>query len=143
MNWRREGTEMKKRDGFTLIELIVTVSIVAILATYALPSFTTYIRKARRTDVQQILLGMANEQALWRSNNTSYATYANLGSPTDPYYSPLQVTGVSAIGFALTATATATGGQAADNERGTSCTTLTYALAGTIVAKTPIICWER
>lgn len=50
---------MRKSYGFTLIEVMITVVIVAILASVAIPSYTQYVRKARRTEVTTTMLGVA------------------------------------------------------------------------------------
>ena len=131
---------MNKQSGFSLIELMIVVAVIAVLATIALPSYTSYIQKGRRAEAQQVLLGMANEQALWRSNNANYATYAELGSPVTTHHT-VTVNGVSATTFTLTATGT--NSQANDTERGTSCSPITYSLNGTVVGKTPPDCWTR
>lgn len=46
-------------SGFTLIELMIVVAIVAILASIALPSYNSYIAKARRADARTQLLAAA------------------------------------------------------------------------------------
>lgn len=44
---------MSYRNGFTLIELMVTVAIIAILSSIAIPSYQGYIKKAAVTDMLQ------------------------------------------------------------------------------------------
>ncbi|MEY4588764.1 MAG: hypothetical protein RL497_840, partial [Pseudomonadota bacterium] len=56
---------MRKYVGFTLIEVMVTVAIVAILAAIAIPSYSQYVQKTRRTDGQEKLLDMAAQQERW------------------------------------------------------------------------------
>ena len=124
-----------------MIELMMVVAVIAVLASIAMPTFFSYILKARRADAQQMLMDMVNEQALWRSSNVSYATYAELDSPTIPYYNNPTVTGITATTFTLSATAA--GSQANDKERGITCSPLTYEISGTLITKGPGNCWDR
>lgn len=65
---------MKQTKGFTLIELMITVAIVAILAAIALPSYQSHIRKARRVEAQAYLMDLAQRQQQYFTDNRSYAT---------------------------------------------------------------------
>lgn len=112
--------------GFTLIELVVTVAIAALLAALAYPSFVSQMRKSRRVDAREALAQVQAAQEDWRGTNTTYAaSVAALSlSATSPQgnYS-LSVSGASATGY--TATATAIGKQAGDTE----CATISVTLA--------------
>ena len=59
--------------GFTLIELMVTVAIVAILSAIAYPAYTEYILKSRRTDAKNALLDLAARQERFYSLNNKYS----------------------------------------------------------------------
>ncbi len=123
------------KKGFTLIELMITIGIVAILVALALPSYTQYIRKANRGEAQQLLLNWANNQEIWRASNTTYADENDIAVPSHDYYD-FTVTGESATAFTLTADPT--GNQANDKERGVTCDPLTLDQSN---AKTPPQCW--
>lgn len=61
-----------KKNGFSLIELMVAVGIVGILAAIAIPSYSAYVKRANRSDATRSL--SATAQALERcySQNFTY-----------------------------------------------------------------------
>ena len=71
------------KKGFTIIELMIVLAIVAILVALALPSFQDVIRKSRRSDAMNAILDIHLSQERWRANNTTYGTLANLGLDDD------------------------------------------------------------
>jgi type IV pilus assembly protein PilE len=97
-----------KYSGFTLIEVMVTVAIVGILAAIAIPSYSQYIQKTRRTDAQEKLLDMAAQQERWFFSNNQYAKQAAIdsvggGASKDNFYTVTITTNDAATTYSLTA----------------------------------------
>jgi type IV pilus assembly protein PilE len=63
---------MKSR-GFTLIEVMIVVTILGILAAIAIPNFTDSMNKSRRSEGISALLGLQQAQARLRANHRFYA----------------------------------------------------------------------
>lgn len=127
--------------GFTLIELVIVLTVVAILAAVAVPGYQSQMRASRRAEAREALMRIQAAQERWRSSNASYAaTVAAIGQPAtsaDGNYA-LSVSGASATGY--TATATAQAKQASDS----SCATITVAVAGNSMTYGPSnTCWGR
>lgn len=61
--------------GFTLVELMIVVVIVAILAAIALPSYQVYGRKAAVSTAQQEMLKLAEQLERHKGKNFSYACF--------------------------------------------------------------------
>lgn len=71
---------LPKSAGFTLVELVVTMVIAAILAAIAIPAYSNYVRKAHRTEAKSSLLDLASLEERFYSTNNAYTDIAtNLG----------------------------------------------------------------
>ena len=75
---RAHGTRQR---GFTLTELMITVVIVGILASVAVPAYRSYVDRAKRSEGKAFLSEMQARQERYFFDNNTYTT-----SPTDLGY---------------------------------------------------------
>ena len=65
---------MQRAPGFTLIELMVTVAIIAVLAAIAIPNYTDYVRRGKLQEATSNLLAMRTKMEQYFQDNRSYTT---------------------------------------------------------------------
>jgi len=63
---------MRRHSGFTLIEAMITVAIIAILAGIALPAYTNYVIRAKLVEATSALLAMRTKMELYYQDNRTY-----------------------------------------------------------------------
>lgn len=145
---------MKDAQGFSLIELMVAVAILAIVAGVAVPAYMGYLQQARRSEAMSFLNTVLSEQQKYRSQCEQYAETLtgayncasgdyNLGLSSDMTgegFYKVSITEASTTGF--TAQAVGQASQADDSVGGTDCSTLTLTLDGGQVTRTPTECWQ-
>lgn len=142
---------MLRVKGFTLVELMITVAIVAILAAIAIPSYNQYVLRANRAEAQGELMQLAGALERFYASQYTYVGAAGgtnaSGAPDANVFShsvvPASSTG-SSTRFNLTvsnlsengysAIATAVGSQVSD----TNCPVLTLTSTG---QRLPADCW--
>lgn len=66
--------KLKASRGFTLVELMIVVAIVAILAAVAIPSYREYVLRGNRTEGQSLLVEAAARQERFFAQNNAYLT---------------------------------------------------------------------
>jgi type IV pilus assembly protein PilE len=79
----------KRSSGFTLTELMIVVAIIGILASIAIPAYSEYVIKGKRSDAKAELLKAQIAQEKYRASHTTYGTLIEIGnSTTSTYTSP-------------------------------------------------------
>lgn len=133
--------------GFTLMELMIVVAIVAILASIMLPSYQDQVRKSRRADAKAALTELSGFMERFYASNGRYDQDGAGNAVTLPFtQSPkegrkfynLSVATPDPDQYTLTADPIAGTGQENDVAAGVSCDPLTLDHLG---AKTPTGCW--
>src|SRR6185312_2268063 len=143
--------------GFTLIELMITVAIAAVLMSIAFPLYLHQIRESRRTDARSALLDLASREERYYSMQNAYSSTAtDLGYTAWPqtvgsgYYQISQPTNINAATattpatFTLTAVPIAGKGQ----DKDTDCQSFTVTQTGqetstnSASADSSATCWK-
>ena len=118
----------RDQRGFTLIEVMITVAIVAILAAVALPNYQNYLIRSARVQAQTELLDLATlqEKIFLNSNAYTSSVTANYtgeaagglgrtsGATNDGRYTLSIALGTGGQSFVLTATPDVGGAQRND-----------------------------
>ena len=105
---------MQRPRGFTLIELMIAIAIVAILAAVAIPSYSEYIRRGRITEAVSALSGMRVKMEQFFQDNRTYIGACAVGTvaPKPVDTSNFVYTCPTLTATAYTITATGQGGLA-------------------------------
>lgn len=129
----------RKTSGFSLVEVMIVVAIIAILSSIALPAYSDHARKTRRAAGAACAGAAAQQMERFYTTLLAYdasgtPTAAQLGTICDPETLTFYTVGIASAPKTFTVTMTPKGKQLGD-----SCGNLTINQAGT---KTPSTgCW--
>jgi len=138
---------MRKPRGFTLVELLITVVVVAILAAVALPSYTAYVKRGKIQEATTNLLTMRTKLEQYYQDNRRYDGACAAGTvaplPANQHYFTITCAFAASPSQTYTVTATCQGDLAGfvytinqANQRLT-----TQVPDPTWASSTPVSCW--
>jgi type IV pilus assembly protein PilE len=144
----------KAAHGFTLIELMIVVAIIGILAAIAIPNYTSYLLKSRRSDATVAISKIQQAEEKWRANNPLYTSNLassglDLSNTSANEYYILSITGFdgtncsgSPTGSSYCIQASAASGSPQLNDTG--CTVMSLGVNAGLTKTLPAgQCWSR
>ena len=99
---------ISKALGFTLIELMIVVVIVAVLGSIAYPNYTAYVDRGKRSEGRAALMVLGARMERYYSDNNQYANFItvmgeNTVTTENSYYTITSALGGNNQSFTLTA----------------------------------------
>lgn len=147
------SSSFHSRAGFSVVEVLVAMAIVAILAAIALPSYTEYVNRGRRAEGRTALSEVLQQQERFFAANNRYSAFSDAApngfmthSGDDPNQAHYALSAAACAGNTqnVCVVVSAVPSGMAAPPRGsrfvdTRCGTLTLSTAG---VQTPAACWQ-
>lgn len=106
--------KLRNQRGFTLIEMMLAVSVAGILGSIAFPSFESQLQRSRRGEALAAMLTIQLVQERWHANTGRYGTLAEIGATAQTASGRYRFEAIGAGSGGYRLIATATGPQSRD-----------------------------
>jgi type IV pilus assembly protein PilE len=134
----KEGGSMQRQAGFTLIELMITMVVLAILAAIAIPSYTDYITRGKLPEATTALQAQKTKMEQYFQDNRNYPNAVTPCTTGAPGVGQIQVPQLQYFTMGCTTTNTAYTITATGNTGG-SLEGITYSIDQTNNRQTQIV----
>jgi len=74
-------TKIRNKKGFTLIELMIVVAIIAILAAIAIPNFLKFQAKSKQSEARTLLTGVYEAELAYFATENMFGDGGSAGGP--------------------------------------------------------------
>ena len=102
--------------GFTLIELMITVAIIALLAAIAIPSYMDSVWKGKRAEGKAAILKMLQAEERYYTTNNRYVDPSTLAAADRGAFPAYSADSSATSRYTLSVTTTVSTGMCADND---------------------------
>ena len=74
--------KLKNKKGFTLIELLIVIAIIGILAAIAIPTYLSYVNRAKDSEASTNLSAIFTDETAFNATNSIYISAGAASAPT-------------------------------------------------------------
>ncbi len=120
----------RRERGFTLIELMITVAIVAILAAIAIPSYQDSVWKGKRAEAKAAIFKMLQAQERYYTQNNKYVDPTSLAAADRGAFPAVSGDNAANSKYTISVVKTGVTGNCTDNDW-TKCAIVVATVAGT------------
>lgn len=92
---------IRSASGFTLMELMIVIAIVAILTMVSMPQYSSYVVRGKRAAAQQVMLDMSGAIEMYRMDRRQFPAALGNGADELAFTLPPEVAGSYVISYTV------------------------------------------